>query len=130
MRAEAWLFAGVAGFFLVTDLAYAWFSGQEPAEHRSADGLLRDVVADVLLLRHELPPPRPAPGGPARRRRGGARRAARLLPPHSAYPAMTALGVALLALGVVYGLWLFIIAFGILAGGVLGMTFQFVARGE
>ncbi|WP_340384049.1 cytochrome c oxidase subunit 4 [Streptomyces sp. SS7] len=51
-------------------------------------------------------------------------------PPHSGWPVVTALGFALAATGVVYGLWLFLIGFGILARGVLGMVFQYVHRGD
>lgn len=130
MRAEAWLFAGVAGFFLVTDLAYAWFSGQEPAGTAAltVSFVMSSLMSFFFAMNYRRRGLRPED----RRDADVAERAGPLdfFPPHSAYPAMTALGVALLALGVVYGLWLFIIAFGILAGGVLGMTFQFVARGE
>jgi hypothetical protein len=33
-------------------------------------------------------------------------------------------------LGIVYGLWLFLIGLGILAAGVAGLVFQYVHRGE
>ncbi len=50
-------------------------------------------------------------------------------PPRSAYPVLTAAGSAVLAVGVVYGLWLALIGLGILAAGVFGFIFQF-AQGE
>ncbi|MCI3276758.1 cytochrome c oxidase subunit 4 [Streptomyces cylindrosporus] len=50
-------------------------------------------------------------------------------PPHSPWPVLTALGVAVAATGVVFGLWLFLIGVGILARSVLGLVFQYVNRG-
>lgn len=51
-------------------------------------------------------------------------------PPHSPYPVITGLGAATAALGIVYGLWLFLIGFGILTAGVAGLVFQYAHRGE
>lgn len=42
---------------------------------------------------------------------------------------MPAAGTALLGLGAVYGLWLFLIGAGVLVPGVLGFVFQCGARG-
>ncbi|MGA4968380.1 cytochrome c oxidase subunit 4 [Streptomyces pseudogriseolus] len=50
-------------------------------------------------------------------------------PPHSAFPVLAAAGTALLGLGAVYGLWLFLIGAGVLVPGVLGFAFQYAARG-
>jgi hypothetical protein len=49
-------------------------------------------------------------------------------PAHSPWPVVTALGFAVTALGVVYGLWLFLIGVGVLARGVLGLVFQYAIR--
>lgn len=49
-------------------------------------------------------------------------------PPHSPYPVVTALGVTVLAVGVVYGAWLALIGLGVLGGGVFGLVFQYVER--
>ncbi|MER5362375.1 cytochrome c oxidase subunit 4 [Streptomyces sp. NPDC002785] len=46
--------------------------------------------------------------------------------PHSIWPSLTAAGMALLALGVVFGLWLFLIGLGVVLAGVFGMVFQYV----
>ncbi|WP_261953080.1 hypothetical protein [Streptomyces nigrescens] len=35
-----------------------------------------------------------------------------------------AVGYAVAALGVVYGLWVFLVGLGVLSGGVFGFTFQ------
>jgi hypothetical protein len=51
-------------------------------------------------------------------------------PARSPWPLVTALGFALSATGVVFGLWLFLIGFGVLARGVLGMVLQYATRGS
>jgi hypothetical protein len=51
-------------------------------------------------------------------------------PARSSYPPVVAAGAAVSALGIVFGLWLFLVGFGILASGVAGMTFQYARRGE
>jgi hypothetical protein len=43
---------------------------------------------------------------------------------------MTALGIALMGVGIIYGLWLFIIAFGLMMAGVCGMVFEFSGRDD
>ncbi|MFG2122960.1 cytochrome c oxidase subunit 4 [Streptomyces sp. NPDC048710] len=49
-------------------------------------------------------------------------------PHESPWPIVTALGFAVAATGVVFGLWLFLIGLGVLARGVFGMVFQYVPR--
>jgi hypothetical protein len=49
-------------------------------------------------------------------------------PDESMWPVVTALGSAVTATGVVYGLWLFLIGLGVLARGVFGMVFQYPQR--
>ncbi|GHC67889.1 cytochrome c oxidase subunit 4 [Streptomyces cinnamoneus] len=128
MKTEAWLFGGVAGFFLLTDAGYAWWSGREPAGTTAlaVSFLMASVVSFFFTVNYRRRGLRPED----RKDSAIADRAGRLdfFPPHSAYPALTALGVALLAVGVVYGLWLFIMAVGILGAGVTGMVFEFVDR--
>ncbi|MET9417353.1 cytochrome c oxidase subunit 4 [Streptomyces klenkii] len=128
MKTEAVLFAGVAGFFLAAGAVYVWLSGREPAG--SAALAVSFVMASLMAFFFAV-----------NYRRRGARpeddekaviadRAGPLdfFPPRSAYPALTALGAAVTALGIVFGLWLFIIGFGVLAAGVGGMAFQYVQR--
>ncbi|MCA6095973.1 cytochrome c oxidase subunit 4 [Streptomyces sp. SCA3-4] len=128
MKTEAWLFGGVAGFFLVTDAGYAWWSGREPAGTAAltVSFLMASVVSFFFTVNYRRRGPRPED----REDSAIADRAGPLdfFPPHSAYPVLTALGVALLAVGVVYGLWLFVVAVGILGAGVAGMVFEFVDR--
>ncbi|MEV4442898.1 cytochrome c oxidase subunit 4 [Streptomyces sp. NPDC049577] len=130
MRTEAYLFAGVAAFFLGTDVFYLWFSGREPAGTAAltVSFVMSSLMAFFFTMNYRRKGLRPED------RRDGdvADRAGPVdfFPPRSAYPVLTAFGAALTALGVVYGLWLFIIGFGLLAAGVFGMAFQYVARGE
>ncbi|GAA0377570.1 cytochrome c oxidase subunit 4 [Streptomyces olivoreticuli] len=128
MKTEAWLFAGVAGFFLATDAFYTWLSGREPAGTAAltVSFVMASLVSFFCAMNHRRRGPRPED------RKSGeiAERAGPLdfFPPRSAHPPLTGLGAALTALGVVYGLWLFIIGFGLLAAGVFGMAFQYVHR--
>ena len=41
---------------------------------------------------------------------------------------LTAVGFAIAALGVIYGVWVFLIGIGLLAAGVFGFVFQFQER--
>ncbi len=127
MKSEAYLFAGVALFFLVTDAAYIWFA-QEPAgiAALTVSFLMSAVIAFFSLINYRRKGLRPEdrPSGEIRERAG------RLdfFPPHSGYPVVTAAGVTVLAVGVVYGLWLFLIGFAVLAVGVFGLVFQYAGR--
>lgn len=49
-------------------------------------------------------------------------------PDESPWPIVVALGFAVTATGVVFGLWLFLIGLGVLARGVYGMVFQYAHR--
>ncbi len=130
MKTERNLFAGVAGFFLLTGVGYGWWSGPEPAGTAAlaVAFLMASVIAFFFdrTLRHD--------GSRPEDRRDGriAERAGPLdfFPARSPYPPVLASGAALTVLGVVFGLWLFLIGFGVLAAGVGGMVFQYAHRGE
>ncbi|MGW1893810.1 aa3-type cytochrome oxidase subunit IV [Streptomyces sp. NPDC002004] len=129
MRTEALLFAGVAVFFLVTDVFYAWFA-QEPvgivafAVSFAMSSLISFFFARNLLLRGSRPEDRK--DGEIRERAGFLD----FFPPRSAYPPLIALGAALAAIGIVYGLWLFVPALLLLLAGVVGMVMEFARRGD
>ncbi|MFJ8532374.1 cytochrome c oxidase subunit 4 [Streptomyces sp. NPDC093591] len=127
MKTEARLFIGVAGFFLVTAVGYGWRS-KEPAGTAvlTIAFLMAALVAFFLHMQY---------------RRRGLRAQDRpdaevidtagplhFFAPHSPWPITTALGSVLAALGVVYGLWLFLLGVGVLGHGVFGMVFQYVGR--
>lgn len=129
MKSEGYLFAGVAVFFLLTDVAYGWFA-REPAgvAALTVSCFMASVIAFFCLINHRRKGARPEDrhGGEIHERSG------RLgfFPPHSRHPAVTAAGVALCAVGVVYGLWLFLIGAGVLALGLLGMVLEFAGRDD
>ena len=127
MKTESRLFIGVAGFFLVTAVGYGWRS-REPAGTAVliVAFLMAALVAFFLHMQY---------------RRRGLRAQDRqdaeiadtagpldFFPPHSPWPITTALGSVLAALGVVYGLWLFLLGVGVLGHGVFGMVFQHAHR--
>ena len=130
MKTEAYLFGGVAGFFLATGVGYGWWSGREPA------GTAALTVAFVMssLICFFFAHNRYRRGARPEDTRDGeiADRAGPVdfFPPHSPYPALTGLGAAVSAVGLVFGLWLFILGFGVLFAGVGGLAFQYVHRSE
>ncbi|PWI43069.1 cytochrome c oxidase subunit 4 [Streptomyces sp. ICBB 8177] len=124
MKAEAYLFGGVAAFFLVTDVIYTWFA-KEPAGTAAltVSFLMATIISFFFAMTYRRKGRRPedVQDSEIRDRAGPLD----FFPPHSGYPPMTGLGFALLGVGIIYGLWLFLIALGILAAGVIGMVFEF-----
>lgn len=127
MRTEARLFTGVAVFFAVTATGYGWRS-REPAGTAvlTVACLMAALVAFFLHVQYRR-----------RGRRAQDREDAEVadtagpldfFPPHSPWPITTALGAVVLALGVVYGLWLVLLGLGVLGHGVFGMVFQYAGR--
>jgi len=127
VRTEASLFTGVAAFFGVTAVGYGWFS-EEPAGTAvlALAFLMAALVAFFLHVQYRR-----------RGRRAQDRRDAQVaetagplefFPPGSPWPITTAAGSVIVALGVVYGLWLVLLGLGVLAQGVLGMVFQYAGR--
>jgi Cytochrome c oxidase subunit IV len=127
VKAESYLFTGVAGFFLVVDAIYAWWS-REPAgiAALTVSFLMASLVAFFFARTHQRVGDRPED----RKDSEIAERAGPLdfFPPQSPYPVLTAVGAGLTALGVVHGLWLFLIGVGVLVAGASGMVFQYVNR--
>ncbi|MFI8996736.1 cytochrome c oxidase subunit 4 [Streptomyces sp. NPDC053542] len=127
MKAEAYLFGGVAGFFFVVDVIYA-LASLEPAgvAALTVSCLMAAVVSFFCAMNHRRKGARPEDD-----RQGEVmQRAGRLdfFPPKSGYPPLTALGAAVAGLGIVFGLWLFLIGFGVLVAGAYGMVFEFNDR--
>ncbi|MEU3406717.1 cytochrome c oxidase subunit 4 [Streptomyces sp. NPDC006670] len=123
MKAEAWLFTGTALFFGATAVVYRWLS-TDPAGSSAlcVSFLMSALVAAFLWRRHRRGGERPEDRDDAEVREASGRRT--FFPDRSHYPVLTALGAALAGLGVVQGLWLFLIGFGALAAGILGFAFQ------
>ncbi|MFG3250153.1 cytochrome c oxidase subunit 4 [Streptomyces sp. NPDC048187] len=128
MRTESRLFTGVAVFFGAEAALYGWWSG-EPAGTAALVlvFLMASLVAFFLRVQY---------------RKRGLRAQDRdegevldtvgptgFFPPHSGWPITIALAAAVLAFGIVFGLWLALIGFGLLALGVGGLVFQYADRG-
>jgi hypothetical protein len=127
MKSEAYLFAGVALFFLLTDAAYAWFA-REPVG-TAALGVafgMSSVISFYCLVNYRRRGLRPEdrPDSGIHERSG----TIDFFPPYSGYPVVIALGAAVIAVGIVYGVWLVLIGFGLLWPGIVGMIFQFGNR--
>ncbi|WP_431784248.1 aa3-type cytochrome oxidase subunit IV [Streptomyces chumphonensis] len=124
MRAEALYFTGVAGFFAVVAPVYLRY-GDDPAGGAVlvVCSLMAGLVAFFLWTQYRRRGRRPED-----RREGEiVERAGPLdfFPPRSHAPVVTAAGTALLGLGVVFGLWLFLIGFAVLTGGVFAFVLQY-----
>ncbi|MGW3622870.1 aa3-type cytochrome oxidase subunit IV [Streptomyces sp. NPDC000880] len=129
MKIEAYLFAGVALFFLATDALYAVWS-KEPAgiAALTVAFAMASLVAFFFGTTYRRKGIRPEDRKEAEiRDRAGP---LGFFPPHSAYPVLAAAGSAALAVGVVYGLWLVLIGLGVLTAGVFGLVFQFAGGSE
>ncbi|MFF0464848.1 aa3-type cytochrome oxidase subunit IV [Streptomyces mexicanus] len=127
MKAEAQLFAGVAVFFLLTDVSYIWFA-REPAgiAALTVSFFMSSVIAFFCLVNHRRKGTRPEDrhSGEIRERSGHVA----FFPPHSGHPVITAAGITLCAVGVIYGFWLFMIGLGVFTVGLIGMVLAHVGR--
>lgn len=123
MKGEAWLFTGVALFFGATTVVYGWFS-REPAGIAAlyVAFLMSSLVAAFLWRQYRRGGERPEDRAAAEVREAGGRRG--FFPARSYSPVLAAAGSALIGLGVVEGLWLSLIGFGVLLPGILGFAFQ------
>lgn len=127
MKIEAYLFAGVALFFLVTDVLYAVWS-KEPGGTAvlTVAFLMSSLVTYFFAGTYRRKGTRPEDRKEAEIRENVGFRG--FFPPRSAYPVLTAAGSAVVAVGVVYGLWLVVLGLGVLLAGVFGFVFQFGGR--
>ncbi|MBY8882219.1 aa3-type cytochrome oxidase subunit IV [Actinacidiphila acidipaludis] len=129
MKNEAFLFGGVAAFFFVTAGIYAGWS-REPAGTAAliVAFVMASVISFFFTMNYRRRGSRPEDNSASEivERSGPLD----FFPARSAYPPFTAVGAAVTALGIVFGIWLFLIGFGILFTGVGGMVFQYVHRGE
>ncbi len=128
MKIETCLFAGVTLFFFVTAIGYTWWSDAEPAGSTAltVSFLMSALVFLFLYVQQRKHGSRPEDHKDAEiQQRSGP---VDFFPPRSICPVMTAVGYAVAALGVVYGVWLLLIGLGLLAGGVFGFLFEYGDR--
>ncbi|MFF4288770.1 cytochrome c oxidase subunit 4 [Streptomyces sp. NPDC001633] len=129
MKAEAYLFAGVALFFLLTDAVYIWFA-REPAgiAALTVSCFMAVVISFFCAMNYRRKGERPEDRQESEiQERSGP---LDFFPPHSGYPIVVALGAALLALGMVYAVWLLLIGLGVTVSAVFGMVFEFARRDD
>jgi hypothetical protein len=127
MKAEALLFGGVALFFGASAALYGAWS-QDPTGTAAlvvAFGMA-SLVSFFCLIQYRRRGSRAQDRTEAEVADGAGPVA--FFPDESLWPIVTALGFAVAASGVVFGLWLFLIGLGILARGVFGMVFQYAHR--
>ncbi|MCX5376202.1 cytochrome c oxidase subunit 4 [Streptomyces sp. NBC_00091] len=129
MKGEAWLFTGTALFFGATTVVYRWLS-DEPAGSAAlcVSFVMSGLVAAFLWRQYRRGGERPEDREGAEVREADGRRV--FFPGRSCYPVLAAAGSALVGLGVVQGLWLSLIGFGVLLPGVLGFAFQNLGHPE
>ncbi|MFJ8627059.1 cytochrome c oxidase subunit 4 [Kitasatospora sp. NPDC093550] len=124
MKAEGRLFAVMTAFFAVTGLIYGFWA-EEPAGKAilTVAFLMSGLIALFWFVQH---------------RRGGGRAQDRkdaeiaeatgpvgFFPARSGYPVLTAVGVAVFALGLVFARWLIVTGALVLAYAVYGFIFQY-----
>ncbi|MFI0900405.1 cytochrome c oxidase subunit 4 [Streptomyces sp. NPDC020983] len=127
MTTEAWLFGGVSGFFLGTGLWYGIWSREPAGSAVLGVAFLMSALIAAFFTRTA----REDGARPEDRRDGEiAERAGPVdfFPARSAFPPVVGAGAALCALGIVFGVWLFLLGLGVLLAGVLGLVFQYVHR--
>ncbi|MBP0457523.1 cytochrome c oxidase subunit 4 [Streptomyces montanisoli] len=129
MKREAALFGGVTVFFGLAALIYGWWSAYDPAGTAALTfaAVMSALITFYLTYQYRRGGTRPEDDGEGEMA-DGAGAPLGFFPPSTAYPVFTAVGVAVTALGVVLGLWLFFIGVGVLIPGVCGFVFEFGDR--
>ena len=128
MRAEAWIFGLVAGFFATTTVVY-WFVAEEPAGTTAlalSAGLM-GLMTFYFWHTSQHMPSRLEDRKDAEIADGAGELG--FFSPHSWWPLYCALALAVCVLGVVFGWWLFIIGVGVGALALSGLVFEYY-RGE
>ncbi|GGW45860.1 cytochrome c oxidase polypeptide 4 [Streptomyces lucensis JCM 4490] len=127
MKAEALLFGGVALFFAGSAALYGVWSKDETGTTALVVACaMAALIAFFCLVQYRRRGSRAQDRTDADVADGAGPVA--FFPDGSVWPVVTALGFAVTATGVVYGLWLFLIGLGVLARGVFGLVFQYAHR--
>ncbi|MFI6284576.1 cytochrome c oxidase subunit 4 [Streptomyces sp. NPDC051018] len=124
MKVEAWLFTGTAVFFLVVAAVYGVFSHDPAGLSALVVSCVMAALISAFLWRQDVrTEPRPEDRPDTTIQESAGRRFS-FPQPYSYAPVVTAAGAALLGLGVVEGLWIFLIGIGVLVPGILGFVFR------
>ena len=124
MKAEGILFAILAVFLGGSTIVY-WYLSHEPAGTTALalSAGLGTLIAYYSLFLARRMGPRPSDRGDADIAEGAGEMG--FFSPHSWWPLAAGLGSAMLALGIVFGWWLFIIGVVVQLGATLGILFQY-----
>lgn len=126
MKHEAYMFAGVAVFFLLTDALHLVRARTAGTAALTVAFCMSSVISFFFLINYRRKGTRPEDRQDSDiRERSGV---VDFFPPSSGYPVVTALGAAVIAVGIVYGVWVVLLGFGLLWPGVFGLVFQFGNR--
>ncbi|KJS63255.1 cytochrome c oxidase subunit 4 [Streptomyces rubellomurinus] len=125
MKAEGWLFSIMAAFFAVTGLVYGLWAREPAGKAILAVGFLMSaLIALFWFVQHR----RRGHGRPQDRKDAEIAETAGpigFFPARSGYPVLTAVGVTVFALGVVFARWLVVVGALVVALAVFGFIFQF-----
>ncbi|MDP3968959.1 MAG: cytochrome c oxidase subunit 4 [Nocardioides sp.] len=128
MKAETWIFVVCTIFFVLVTPAYWFMSGDWTGTSAlTMTALLTAMVSLYLGFHAAKMEPRPEDRKDGEIADGAGELG--FFPPYSWWPLWCALCVAVLALGVVFGWWLFIIGMGLGAVALSGFVFEYY-RGE
>jgi hypothetical protein len=127
MKAEGILFTILAVFLGGATIVY-WYTAHEPAGTTALalSGGLGALIAYYSLFLSRRMGPRPSDRGDADIAEGAGEMG--FFSPHSWWPLVAGFASALLALGIVFGWWLFIIGVVFQLGATLGILFQYEER--
>ncbi|WP_225829752.1 cytochrome c oxidase subunit 4 [Streptomyces sp. NK08204] len=127
MKAEAMLFGGVALFFGGCAALYGMWAQEDAGTVVLVVAFgMAALVAFFCLIQYRRRGARAQDRTDAEVADGAGPVA--FFPDESPWPIVTALGFAVTATGVVFGLWLFLIGLGVLVRGVFGLVFQYGRR--
>jgi hypothetical protein len=128
MKAETWIFGITTGFFVLVSPAY-WFISYDPTGTSALvmSTLLVAMVTLYLGFHASRMDPRPEDRTDAEIADGAGELG--FFPPYSWWPLWCASTLAVCALGVIFGWWLFIIGVGLGGLALQGWIFEYY-RGE
>ncbi len=117
MKIEGQIFAGLAAFFLVVGAIY-WFTSYEDAGSvlLLSTAILGTIPGAYLILTSRKHPPRPEDQGEATVADGAGRVGS--FPEYSVWPLVLAIGLAIAGVGLVFGIWMALPGFLLVAIGV------------